>query len=247
MTRTRAALIHFGFSALVGLAFAAVLAFAWYPGPLFTSGGAARLASIVVTVDVVLGPLLTFVVYRAGKRGLRFDLTVIVTLQVLALAYGAHAAFVSRPVFIAVTPYSAQVMHANEIVFEPVPRPPYDRLPFSGPVTVWVPPPSDPEERAAMLDSVLSGGADVEARPAYYHYLEEADEAFWARLRPLAELISYHPEEERRVMRWLARRGAPSIDGLHYLPLFTRQGEIVMVIDPEARRSLGPLDLREPG
>ena len=36
----------------------------------------------------VVGPLLTLIVFRAGKPGMKFDLAVIGLVQVAALAYG---------------------------------------------------------------------------------------------------------------------------------------------------------------
>lgn len=36
---------------------------------------------LIMGADIVLGPLLTLVVYKAGKKSLRFDLACIVTLQ----------------------------------------------------------------------------------------------------------------------------------------------------------------------
>ena len=39
-------------------------------------------------IDVILGPLLTLLVYKQGKKTLLFDLTVIVLLQISALGYG---------------------------------------------------------------------------------------------------------------------------------------------------------------
>ena len=78
----------------------AVLAFMlslWYPGPLFEAAGGDRLVFILVAVDVTLGPLITLVIFKAGKKGLKFDLAVIASLQLAALVYGMHTVYVARP------------------------------------------------------------------------------------------------------------------------------------------------------
>ncbi len=43
---------------------------------------------LLLLIDVVLGPLLTLIVYKKGKRTLVMDLAVIAALQLAALTYG---------------------------------------------------------------------------------------------------------------------------------------------------------------
>lgn len=100
MTRWRAASLHLGLSALVGLGFAALTRFVWYPGPFFEQSGATGLLTILVPVDVLIGPLLTLIVFKSGKPSLRFDLTVIALLQMSALIYGAWVIAEARPAYV---------------------------------------------------------------------------------------------------------------------------------------------------
>ena len=79
----------------------AVMLGVWYPGPLFEAAGGTGMLYILVGVDVILGPLLTLIVFKSGKRGMKFDLTAIGLVQVAALIYGAHIVYLARPAFIA--------------------------------------------------------------------------------------------------------------------------------------------------
>lgn len=90
MTKTRAFLVHLALSAAVAAAALAVFVQFWYPMPFFLADGGWQGLRLVVAVDVVLGPLLTLVVYRATKsrRELTFDYACIGAVQVLALALG---------------------------------------------------------------------------------------------------------------------------------------------------------------
>lgn len=54
---------------------------------------------IIIGVDLILGPLLTLIVFRSGKPGLEFDLSTIVTLQVVCLAAGLYIVYSERPIF----------------------------------------------------------------------------------------------------------------------------------------------------
>ena len=44
---------------------------------------------LMIGVDVVIGPLLTLIVFDPKKKHLKFDLVVIAALQLAALAYGS--------------------------------------------------------------------------------------------------------------------------------------------------------------
>jgi hypothetical protein len=103
MTRWKASAIHFTISlAVIGLT-AAIIVWCWYPPELFGMAKAGILLGLLGGVDLVIGPLLTLLVYKQGKKLLKFDLTVIVLLQVAALAYGLQTVWHSRPVYIAST------------------------------------------------------------------------------------------------------------------------------------------------
>ena len=75
----------------------------WYPRPLFEAAGGDRLIFILMAVDVTLGPLITLIIFKAGKRGLKFDLAVIASLQLAALVYGMHTVYLARPVYLVFT------------------------------------------------------------------------------------------------------------------------------------------------
>lgn len=100
---TRAALFHLVFSAFIALAFALAVFFVWYPGGYAELSGGWNLLFILVSVDVVCGPLLTFVVFSPDKSSqhLRRDIACILLFQLLALAYGLHSVMQARPVFLA--------------------------------------------------------------------------------------------------------------------------------------------------
>lgn len=94
-------LVHLLLSALVLSAALALVALVWYPAPLFWADGGREVIVLIALVDVIIGPALTFVVYRKGKKSLRFDLSVIAICQLAALAYGAAVMYQQRPVFVA--------------------------------------------------------------------------------------------------------------------------------------------------
>ena len=84
--RLRASGIHLGISLCIAL-LAALLVFGlWYPYPYREISGGRALFLLMTAVDVVMGPLITLVVFNQAKRRkeLVLDFTVVAVLQLAA-------------------------------------------------------------------------------------------------------------------------------------------------------------------
>jgi len=103
MSRWKASAIHLSMSLIVVAALLAVILLRWYPGILFSVDGGLVGLQIVIGVDLVLGPLLTLVVFKAGKPGLRFDLSCIAIAQISCLAAGVWIVYKERPIALVLT------------------------------------------------------------------------------------------------------------------------------------------------
>ncbi len=97
MTRFRASSIHLAISASVVAAILSIVFLFWYPGWTFEIAGAMRPVFVLVGVDLVVGPLLTLIIYKQGKPGLLFDLWFIALVQITALVYGTYTLNAGRP------------------------------------------------------------------------------------------------------------------------------------------------------
>lgn len=113
--RLLAFLIHLSLSALVLSVTFALVALVWYPAPLFWADGGREVIMLIAFVDVILGPSLTFVVYRKGKKSLKFDLSTIAAFQLAALAYGTMVMYQQRPVFVAFALDSFYTVTAEQV------------------------------------------------------------------------------------------------------------------------------------
>src|SRR5690554_2066380 len=96
MTKPKAAGIHFIFSVLFIGGFIIFLNLFWYRYLVGVTDVIEPLKLLVI-VDVIIGPLLTFVVYKHGKKTLKFDLSVIVLMQLAAFIYGAYVIYQGKP------------------------------------------------------------------------------------------------------------------------------------------------------
>jgi hypothetical protein len=85
----------------------------WYPGILFDTGNGWKAVGIIISIDLILGPLLTLIVFNHNKSSLKFDLWVIALIQTAALVYGTWTIHQTRPVALAFINTSFMTISAN--------------------------------------------------------------------------------------------------------------------------------------
>ena len=91
---------HFGISWVIFIVLLLLIVFFWYPGALFAAAGGWQGIRIVIGVGLVLGPLLTLIVYDITKprKVLYRDLFVIALIQLSSLTAGVYIVFHERPI-----------------------------------------------------------------------------------------------------------------------------------------------------
>jgi hypothetical protein len=240
-TRWRAAGTHLLICVGIAAGVLALMIGVWYGPTLFEAMGGAGLALIVIGVDVVLGPLLTLVVFRSGKRGLKFDLTVIAAFQLAALVYGCHVVYLARPAFIVAVKDQFQVATVAELGPERLAAaavPEYRSPSWWGPVWVYGEWPKTFEDQQRLLMASLAG-EDLQHFPKYYAPYEQGREQVLKRAQPLAEVRKHEPQVGRAIDAWLAGSGIPE-ESLLYMPLRGRIAWVAVLLD---RQSAKPVKL----
>jgi len=247
-TRVQAALIHLGISALVAATLVAVMVLVWYPSPYVAAAGGATLLMLLIGVDVILGPLLTFVVYNPAKKSLVYDLAVIAMLQVAALIYGVHVMASARPAFVVYLRGGFDVVSANDVATEGMaqaPLPEFQTVPLTGPRLAAARIPVDPGLQLKISMEVMAGGPDLTAYPRYYIPYATASREAAASGKPLAALAKASPENAAAVAGLVASSGKPA-DAMVYLPLHNRAAQMSIILDKVTGDVVGvlPLDPR---
>ena len=106
ITKLKATAVHLSMSIAVFVYLAYQIYYNWYPEPYFSIDGGWAAIRLVGAVDLVLGPLITFLIFDLAKsrRAILFDLLIILVIQLGALAYGVHTTYTQRPVAIVMIP-----------------------------------------------------------------------------------------------------------------------------------------------
>ena len=104
LLRRRVLIAHVAFSVLliIGLFFWVLTR--WYPGGLLTRVGGMPILLSVAAITLVVGPLLTLILFRPEKkrtRELALDMALILALQLGVFGYGAWTLSIQRPAYLA--------------------------------------------------------------------------------------------------------------------------------------------------
>lgn len=240
------ALKHLAITVLVAGGAAALVFLVWYPYPFSRISSGRELFVLLVVVDIVAGPLLSFIVYdRAKPKGeLVRDLAVIVALQASALAYGLYSVALARPVWVAFEGDRFRVVTVADVQSERLHDAPVtlQQLSWTGPrpLGVRLVGPDD-EGYLASIELSLAGVHPAFRPERWVDYATQADLARRA-ARPSGELMT-GADGTARVQGVIAPRGLSS-SRVGYLPLFGRHHSAwVVLLDLHDGRLIGYLPL----
>jgi len=237
-SRLKAAGIHFGLSAVVAAGAAVLVFLLWYPMPFREISGGRELFFIVVAVDVVMGPLITFAVFDRRKpwAELRRDLAIVVALQLAALGYGLHTVFVARPVAVVLEVDRLQVVTAADLADQTDIPPAWQKLPWWG-VQVLATRSATSDEKLGAIEQALSG-RDVGSRPLFWRPAAEAPALIDKAAKPLEKLRSAHASRATELQQAIAATGVPA-ERLKYLPVHARATDWSALIEAGTGRIAG--------
>ncbi|HEU4529672.1 MAG TPA: TfpX/TfpZ family type IV pilin accessory protein [Steroidobacteraceae bacterium] len=234
-----AAAIHFLITlALAGVA-AALVFLVWFPGALAEMVGGTKLFTIIVGVDVALGPLISLVIYSSQKsrRELVTDYTVVGIVQIAALVYGVFTLAVSRPVFVTFVGDRLEVVAAlelDEADLAAAPLPQFRTRSWTGPRLAAIEMPTDARERNEVVMLGMAG-KDVQMLPRYYRPYESALADIQRRAGGLDALLQANPEQRERIEAAIDDTGVPR-ENLRWLVVHHRFGFATALIDARTQR-----------
>lgn len=141
----------------------------WYPINYISITNFKDLALLIITIDLILGPILTFVVFNPAKKSIKFDLAVIVAIQFAALVYGVNALYQTHPLYITFNHGAFNLIHANEVTPGDAKHKEFKVSKISSPILAYAKMPNDPQKKTEIMMSVdLKGEPDIDKRTQYY-------------------------------------------------------------------------------
>jgi hypothetical protein len=210
----------------------------WYRWPGWYLTDVAKVTGVMAGVDVVLGPLLTFLVASPSKprRALARDIAMIATVQLCALIYGGIQLWNGRPLYYAFSEDVLQLVQAYDIPADELALGHQQNAPlaphwYSLPRWIWAPLPQDPERRAKIVTSAVSGGDDVISMPRYYQPWESARATLRTKLKKVDD-VKYFYGKQKTILKERMRAAGIATDQLNSIPLAGRGHPLLVVFDP---------------
>jgi hypothetical protein len=235
--RLHASGIHLGISLSIAALAAAVVFGLWYPYPYREISGGRSLFLLVVFVDVVMGPLITLVIFNRTKprRELMTDFLVVGLLQLAALSYGLWTVFVARPVHLVFEYNRMAVVQAIDVDPELLSKAPRElqTLPMTGPTAIALRP---FKNAAEQMDATIAamGGAPLPARSDLWQPYRDS----------VADILKERFPSQASLIHQAIESTGKTVAQLRYLPLLSRNDAWTVLLDATTAEPAGfiPLD-----
>ena len=230
-------LSHLSISCLITLTVLGLVFYGWYPAPLATAVGVTVVFLMMLAIDVIIGPILGLLVYKEGKKSLKFDLSVIFGLQLTALCYGIYSIEQGRPVWIAYNVDRFELVRKNEMITDHIEQalPQFQDTPWLKPQYVAVQFAIDAKTRNDDLFAEVLGNISLAQKPERYVDFINAVPQIKQQAKNVKELEQYNDIKQAKNIL----DKYPEATG--YLPLkanavdmtvlVNKEGEVIKIVD----------------
>lgn len=228
MNRYKASSLHFLGSASVVLLVFILVRFVWYPDALFSAVGGNELMLMVLSVDLVLGPLMMLIIFNPTKKSLKLDVATVIFFQAVFMAFGLWSIYSARPVYFVFVENRFYLVTANEIDTEDqikARREQFMALPKLGPVLVGAAPPEDPKIRENILFASL-GGMGIQNLPQYFLPYTDIAEQVKKAAKTASDLSRIESADRQRLFVYQS-----SNKQAYFVPLLNKRKQLYLAVD----------------
>ncbi|SUU10031.1 TfpX/TfpZ family type IV pilin accessory protein [Acinetobacter haemolyticus] len=238
--RLKIFLSHLSISVMIALIVVGLVFFVWYPMPLAEAVGVTDIFLMLLMIDVIVGPVLGWIVYKEGKKTLKMDLSVIVLLQLSALFYGIYSIGQGRPVWLAYNVDRFEVIRNNEVIEDHIAQalPQYQQPSWLKPQFVGVAFAKDNSIRSDEMFQELFAGISIAQKPERYVPLIEVKNQIQQRAQDMKLLKQFN--DPQSVQKILAKY--PQADA--FVPLQATAVDMTVLINKEKGEIVKIVDLR---
>lgn len=245
--RSIAAALHLLVSLTIASLAAVLVFFVWYPYPYREVAGGRELFSLIMAVDLVVGPLLTFVVFNRSKprQELWRDLSIIGVLQLVALCYGLWTVFMVRPVYLVHEVDRFRVVTAADIDPADLPQalPQFQKIPLFGISIIGVRKARDSDEMMRAIDSAMTG-KDIGMMPSRWQDLDNGNKEQIRQRARSVEFLRSRSKDGGAAIDLAVREARLKNTDVIALPLASRRMDWSVLMSREDLRIIGyvPVD-----
>lgn len=240
MSRFKAFAIHFAISLLIFFILLYFILVQWYPEPLFSNDGGWKVIRIIIGVDLILGPLLTLIVFKSGKPGLKFDLSMIALVQFLALTWGVWNTYNERPAALIYTLDFFTPVPAYQLAEQGITAKELKQFGDSWPIIIYIDIPK--EEISQVIAKAMRAGKPLYLlTERYQKFSKEQTSVLKENSMNLEKYVADKPELKKRYQHSLVTREAKT--NISYLALHSRDRWVTVVFDLDEMKIIDTIDI----
>ncbi|ENU45141.1 TfpX/TfpZ family type IV pilin accessory protein [Acinetobacter seifertii] len=225
-------ILHITFSLIVISLLICCIFLMWYPTPLSKATGLEHILFLLILVDVIVGPLLGLLIYKEGKKTLKFDLAIICILQISAFLFGCYHVFKGRPVWIVYSVDQFELIRDNEVVSKSY------QSSFLGPKFVGIQYSNVPQLKQKEMFQELFSGIALAQDPKNYKKLSQIKPQLLQHLQGLEILEKFNSKQQvENILKKYPEANA-------WVPLKANAVDMVVLMDKNSAQVVKIVDLR---
>jgi hypothetical protein len=238
--RLRFFLGHFAISAALTFASVVWIFNIWYPMPLASAIGVTEIFLMLICIDMIVGPLLGWMVYKEHKASLKFDLGIVIFIQICAFFYGFYSITEGRPVWLVYNVDRFEVIRANELIMDKIEQasPNYQNPSWWKPQFVGVKFSQNIEQKNQDMFEEILAGISIAQRPERYVPLEQVSSQIQQRSQNLNALLDFN--EKADVDNTLKKYPAANA----WVPLKANHQDMVVLINKDQAKVIKIVNLK---
>jgi len=249
-SKIRAFIIHFGISFVIFLILLYFVIFHWYPTPFFTTDGGWQGIRLIVLVDLVLGPVLTFVVFNPIKkttRHLKMDLSIIALCQVAALIWGTWAVHNERPYLIIFSDQTFYGLPYYQIKETGLTKSDVSKFGHTAPIKVFTDMPTRPDERLAIFNRAMEKQVPPHFLSEYYRPFDKnsLEKLVSSGIKMTTFLKGKDSIANQRYEKF-AQKYSSQLENLLFFPLRARYGKFIVAVNKVSLEFVDVLNIEPP-
>ena len=237
--KMRAFLIHFLISATIISTVSLAFIGSFYAYPLYELEGILNILPLLAVVDIVIGPVITFIIFRPNKPGLKVDLWIISALQLLALAYGCYNFYQARPIFSVFVKDRFTLVAIKD--FDQMALPKNLSVDFMQSLKViGAKVDSEDEAQQSLRETIFEGKPDLEFRAKFYVPYEQIKSQVSKSLQPIEE--ENLSTEDRSQLEAMLSEYKLDMSSIGYLPIIGKAKDMTVILKREDQTIIGYLE-----
>ena len=244
IARIKMAAFHLLCSAIVVGLVMSVIYLIWYPYPYYVFHSTLSATKLVVVVDLVLGPLLTLIVFNTAKplKELKRDLLIIVLVQVSALGWGIYITHSVRPLFAVY--FNGEIHSITEVSFDKSGFDPSVKVPtiFEQPQLVYIEPFSKEDYKLTLLKQLKGEVLGIVLQTRYYRNINSVTKKAMLARSLSRDQLTKRADYKQKLMDFLKHKNI-SFDDVLFYPVTAGPYNAVAVLDKNTMDVIDTLDI----